>query len=221
MELTFVDLFAGVGMARMGMEQAGFKCVYTCEFDKHKRKEYEIIHGNIPEGCDIRDVRAADIPRADVWFFGAPCQDFSLAGLRKGLGGIDQALSVKYSGLSKKKQKINPNGWSTKTLKECYQAITDGISYPYCLQWMDWGMTSNGRLSTQKILESRRIGKECTLSDILENVVANKYYLSQRIVDKLISWESKSIQPLSPQDTETHCQTERTSLKVMNVNRRA
>ena len=86
-DLTFIDLFAGVGMARMGMEQAGFECVYTCEFDKHKRKEYEIIHGNEPEGCDIRDVRAADIPRADVWFFGAPCQDFSLAGLRKGLGG--------------------------------------------------------------------------------------------------------------------------------------
>ena len=97
MELTFIDLFAGVGMARMGMEQAGFKCVYTCEFDKHKRKEYEIIHGNIPEGCDIRDVRAADIPRADVWFFGAPCQDFSIAGLRKGLGGYEKALAFPNS----------------------------------------------------------------------------------------------------------------------------
>lgn len=93
-DLTFIDLFAGVGMARMGMEQAGFKCVYTCEFDKHKRKEYEIIHGNIPEGCDIRDVRATDIPRADVWFFGAPCQDFSLAGLRKGLGGGDRSSLI-------------------------------------------------------------------------------------------------------------------------------
>ena len=86
-DLTFIDLFAGVGMARMGMEQAGFKCVYTCEFDKHKRKEYEIIHGNIPEGCDIRGGRAADRPRAEVCFFVAPCQDCSLAGLRKGLGG--------------------------------------------------------------------------------------------------------------------------------------
>ena len=186
MKLTFVDLFAGVGMARIGMEQAGFKCVYTCEFDKHKRKEYEIIHGNIPEGCDIRDVRAADIPRCDVWFFGAPCQDFSLAGLRKGLGGIDQALSVKYLDLSKKKQKINPSGWSMKTLRECYQATTDTTSYPYFLQWMDWGMTLNGRLSTQKILESRRIGKECTLSDILENVVASKYYLSPAQMAKIV-----------------------------------
>ena len=138
-DLTFIDLFAGVGMARMGMEQAGFKCVYTCEFDKHKRKEYEIIHGNIPEGCDIRDVRATDIPRADVWFFGAPCQDFSLAGLRKGLGGIDPALSVKSLGLSKKREKISPHGWSMKMLKECLTQTTDGISYPYCLQWMDWG----------------------------------------------------------------------------------
>lgn len=108
MELTFIDLFAGVGMARMGMEQAGFKCVYTCEFDKHKRKEYEIIHGNIPEGCDIRDVRATDIPRADVWFFGAPCQDFSLAGLRKGLGGDRSSLVGEVFRLIEEKAEDKP-----------------------------------------------------------------------------------------------------------------
>ena len=108
MELTFIDLFAGVGMARMGMEQAGFKCVYTCEFDKHKRKEYEIIHGNIPEGCDIRDVRATDIPRADVWFFGAPCQDFSLAGLRKGLGGDRSSLIGEVFRLIEEKEEDKP-----------------------------------------------------------------------------------------------------------------
>ena len=108
MKLTFVDLFAGVGMARMGMEQAGFECVYTCEFDKHKRKEYEIIHGNEPEGCDIRDVRAADIPRSDVWFFGAPCQDFSLAGLRKGLGGDRSSLIGEVFRLIEEKAENKP-----------------------------------------------------------------------------------------------------------------
>ena len=108
MKLTFVDLFAGVGMARMGMEQAGFKCVYTCEFDKHKRKEYEIIHGNEPEGCDIRDVRAADIPRADVWFFGAPCQDFSIAGLRKGLDGERSSLIGEVFRLIEEKAEDKP-----------------------------------------------------------------------------------------------------------------
>ena len=108
MELTFVDLFAGVGMARIGMEQAGFKCVYTCEFDKHKRKEYKLIHGNMPEGCDIRDVRAADIPRCDVWFFGAPCQDFSIAGLRKGLGGDRSSLIGEVFRLIEEKAEDKP-----------------------------------------------------------------------------------------------------------------
>ncbi len=108
MKLTFVDLFAGVGMARMGMEQAGFECVYTCEFDKHKRKEYEIIHGNEPQGCDIRDVRAIDIPRADVWCFGAPCQDFSIAGLRKGLGGERSSLIGEVFRLIEEKAEDKP-----------------------------------------------------------------------------------------------------------------
>ena len=117
MELTFVDLFAGVGMARMGMEQAGFKCVYTCEFDKHKRKEYEIIHGNEPDGCDIRDVRATDIPRADVWFFGAPCQDFSLAGLRKGLDGERSSLVGEVFRLIEEKAEDKPTWLAYENVK--------------------------------------------------------------------------------------------------------
>ena len=186
-DLTFIDLFAGVGMARMGMEQAGFKCVYTCEFDKHKRKEYELIHGNMPEGCDIRDVRAADIPRADVWFFGAPCQDFSIAGLRKGLGGDRSSLIGEVFRLVEEKAEDKPEWLVYENVKGMLSStITDMTSCQSSLQWMDWGMTLNGRLSTQKILESRRIGKECTLSDILENVVASKYYLSPAQMEKIV-----------------------------------
>lgn len=157
MKLTFVDLFAGVGMARMGMEQAGFKCVYTCEFDKHKRKEYEIIHGNIPEGCDIRDVRAVDIPRADVWFFGAPCQDFSLAGLRKGLGGDRSSLISEVFRLIEEKAEDKPewlvyenvkgmlssnNGWDFLSIL----LAMDGLGYD--VEWQtlntkDFGLPQN------------------------------------------------------------------------------
>jgi len=41
---------------------------------------------------DITTVRGADIPRADIWTFGAPCQDFSIAGNRKGLDGDRSCL---------------------------------------------------------------------------------------------------------------------------------
>ena len=157
MELTFVDLFAGVGMARMGMEQAGFECVYTCEFDKHKRKEYEIIHENEPEGCDIRDVRAANIPRSDVWFFGAPCQDFSIAGLRKGLGGDRSSLIGEVFRLIEEKTEDKPewlvyenvkgmlssnNGWDFLSIL----LAMDGLGYD--VEWQtlntkDFGIPQN------------------------------------------------------------------------------
>jgi DNA (cytosine-5)-methyltransferase 1 len=90
--MKIVDMFCGMGTIRMGFEQAGHECVYSVEWDKHKRKIYEVIFGYEPEGCDITTVRAADIPAADCWCFGAPCQDFSVAGLRAGLDGERSGL---------------------------------------------------------------------------------------------------------------------------------
>ena len=85
-------MFSGMGTIRLGFEQAGWECVYSIEWDKHKRKIYEVIFGNEPEGSDIRAVRHNDIPRADCWTFGAPCQDFSIAGTRSGLEGHRSSL---------------------------------------------------------------------------------------------------------------------------------
>jgi len=90
--MKFIDLFSGIGTVRMGFEKAGHECVYSVEWDKHKRRIYGIIFGEEPEGSDICAVRASDIPRAECWTFGAPCQDFSLAGARNGLGGGRSSL---------------------------------------------------------------------------------------------------------------------------------
>lgn len=90
--MKFVDLFCGIGTIRMGMEQAGHECVYSVEWDKHKRKIYKVVFGNEPEGSDIQECNGRDIPAADIWCFGAPCQDFSIAGKREGLGGDRSSL---------------------------------------------------------------------------------------------------------------------------------
>jgi len=85
-------MFCGIGTIRMGMEQAGHECVYSIEWDKHKRGIYNAIFGKYPEGQDIRAVRASDISQSDCWTFGAPCQDFSIAGTRAGLEGDKSSL---------------------------------------------------------------------------------------------------------------------------------
>jgi DNA (cytosine-5)-methyltransferase 1 len=90
--MKFIDMFCGIGTIRMGMEQAGHECVYSIEWDKHKRKIYSIIFGGEPDGADIRAVDGVRLPKSDCWCFGAPCQDFSIAGKREGLEGDRSSL---------------------------------------------------------------------------------------------------------------------------------
>lgn len=118
--MTFIDLFAGVGGFRKGLENAGHKCVGFCEFDKFavasytsmhliteeqrqylstldfKQRQKEILKEEYRNGewfCDdIKKVNSRNIPKADCWCFGSPCTDFSIAGFRKGLEGEHSSL---------------------------------------------------------------------------------------------------------------------------------
>lgn len=93
--MKFLDFFSGIGTIRIGMEQAGHECVGHVEWDKYAQASYMAMH-DVKEsefiGWDIRGVRADELPRADAWWFGAPCQDFSIAGKRKGLEGDRSSL---------------------------------------------------------------------------------------------------------------------------------
>jgi len=100
--MKFLDLFAGVGGIRLGMEQAGHECVGWVEWDKFARKSYKAIHN--PDGefteKDINDVKAESVPKADCWCFGFPCQDISVAGKQGGFtNGKRSSLFFKVTGL--------------------------------------------------------------------------------------------------------------------------
>lgn len=87
--MRFLDLFAGIGGFRLGMEQAGHNCVGFCEIDKFARESYKAIHytENEVEMHDITTVTdefIRGIRGVDVICGGFPCQAFSIAGKRKG-----------------------------------------------------------------------------------------------------------------------------------------
>lgn len=118
--MKFIDFFAGVGGFRRGMELAGHECVGFCEFDKFatasytsmhlltqeqrefldkmplKQRQKEILKEEYRNGewyaNDIRRVYAGDIPKADCWCFGFPCQDISVAGKQLGFQGNRSSL---------------------------------------------------------------------------------------------------------------------------------
>nr|DAP52027.1 MAG TPA: Cytosine specific methyltransferase [Caudoviricetes sp.] len=118
--MKFIDFFAGIGGFRRGMELAGHECVGFCEFDKFatasyismhlltdnqrkaledipiKQRQKEILKEEYRNGewyaNDIRRVYAEDIPKADCWCFGFPCQDISVAGKQAGFQGNRSSL---------------------------------------------------------------------------------------------------------------------------------
>lgn len=118
--MKFIDFFAGIGGFRRGMELVGHECVGFCEFDKFatasyismhllteeqrkaledipiKKRQKEILKEEYRNGewyaNDIRRVYAGDIPKADCWCFGFPCQDISVAGKQAGFQGNRSSL---------------------------------------------------------------------------------------------------------------------------------
>ncbi len=87
-EVKFIDLFAGIGGTRLGVELAAkklglaSKCVFTCEWDRFAQKTYFENFGEMPRG-DIRQITSDEIPSHDILLAGFPCQPFSIAGVSK------------------------------------------------------------------------------------------------------------------------------------------
>ena len=93
-KLKFIDMFAGIGGFHSGLEQAGMHCVGWIEIDKFARKSYLAIHeaNDLWTAEDITKVKGDELPHADLWSFGSPCQDLSIAGKVKGLDGERSGL---------------------------------------------------------------------------------------------------------------------------------
>ena len=77
-QLTFIDLFAGIGGTRIAFEAAGCKCVFSSEWDKFAQQTYEANFGEKPHG-DIRKIPSSQIPDHDILVAGFPCQPSTIA----------------------------------------------------------------------------------------------------------------------------------------------
>ncbi len=93
MKITLLDLFSGIGGFHKGLEQAGFEVdSYFSEIDKYAIDVYSNNFKNAKYVGSITDVYGRNLPKIDAITFGSPCQDFSLAGKRKGMQGSRSSL---------------------------------------------------------------------------------------------------------------------------------
>ena len=110
--MKFLDLFAGIGGFRFGMESFGHECVGFCEIDKFARKSYKAMfntEGEI-EYHDIKEVTDRDFRQfrgqVDIICGGFPCQAFSIAGKRKGF--LDETRGTLFFEIARAAKEIKP-----------------------------------------------------------------------------------------------------------------
>ena len=82
-KLKFIDLFCGIGGFRIAAKnvfkkhQISNQCVLSCDIDQPARNSYFANFGENPKG-DIKQIPSEDIPEHDLLFAGFPCQPFSI-----------------------------------------------------------------------------------------------------------------------------------------------
>ena len=213
--MKFLDLFAGIGGFRLGMESAGHECIGFCEIDKFARASYKAIHDTKGE-IELHDITAVSdesirrIGRVDIICGGFPCQAFSIAGNRRGFEDTEELCFLKLHGSH---LFSDLNIYSLRTSKDSSTMTEELHLRPSSEPWMNWGTMWNGKILTAKILESPKTGSACSLSAILEENVPEEFFLSQKVASKLLQSKNSTAIPLQP-DTETHKAQGRTLLKV-------
>lgn len=100
-KLRVASFFSGIGGFDYAFEKAGFEVVFQCEKDKFCQRVLRKHWPNVLLMEDINKVNFINIPDAEIWCAGFPCQDLSLAnqGKRKGLEGKRSGLFTRFAEL--------------------------------------------------------------------------------------------------------------------------
>lgn len=94
------EFFAGIGLARLGLESAGAEVVWANDLEAFKQEMYagqfgadghEFVQG------DVRDVSGEDLPDIELAWSSFPCTDLSLAGNRAGLAGTSSSTFFQFT----------------------------------------------------------------------------------------------------------------------------
>lgn len=181
--------------------------VAVAEIDKFAIKSYEAIHGETFNLGDVSQVEIEDIPDHDLFTYSFPCQDISVAG--NGLG-LDEGSGTR-SGLLWECQKIIDGKKPKYLLLENVKNLVGKRHKPNFDKWLEW-LEEQGYTNYWEVLNAKHYGvpqnrervfvvsilgehepyefpkpTELTtrLRDVLEPVVDKKFYLSQKIQDRL------------------------------------
>lgn len=199
-----------------------YELVAYCEIDKYASKSYAAIHGvpETMNLGDITKVDEKSLPKdIDLITYGFPCQDISIAGKVKGLFNEDGTKT--RSGLffdalriiEETKPKVaiaeNVKNLVGKGLKQQFQIVLEALedagyhNYWKVLNAKDYGVPQNReRVFIVSIRKDIDVGWPFVfpegfpltfrLKDVLEDIVDEKFYLSDKAISGLIAHKQRN-----------------------------
>lgn len=204
------ELFTGIGAFRKALINLGIEheIVGISEIDKYAIQSYTAMYGDTHNYGDISKVEKLDY--ADLWTYGFPCQDISLAGYKKGIvkGETRSGLLYEVERLLLKSKADNelPKYLIMENVKNLvgkqFKADFDRwLSFLESLGYTNYWQVLNAKdygipQSRERVFCVSILGDEpykfpakqeltLTLKDMLEDDVDIKYYLTQEQVNKI------------------------------------
>lgn len=210
------DFFCGAGGMGLGFKQAGFRLAGAWDFDKYAVESYGNNVSPKVKQADVSQMSWDEVPYADVWTFGFPCQDISLAGKQAGMikGKTRSGLFYEMMRLLEETEKFNKDRLPSIILAENVKAVTKYLHeiekeynargykmYSTIYNSKNWGVPQSRErcfivgvrkdISSEFEFTQEKTDVSTKLSLLLEKEVGEQYYLSdektQKIIDQLES----------------------------------
>ena len=213
--IRLFETFAGIGTQRMALNRLlgkeNVKCVGISEIDKYALMSYEAIHGDLHNYGDITKINGKDLPEIDILTWSFPCQDLSKAGNQKGLKNTRSGLGYEVIRIVEEmevKPKVllmeNVPDLLSEKFKKGWHLMFNEIeklgysNYVETLNSKNYGVAQNReRVFMVSILgdytytfpKGFKLVKK--LKDYLENEIDEKYYLSDKQIQQITSWNAQ------------------------------
>lgn len=210
---TAIDLFAGIGGVKLGLENAGFKVVFSNDIDTYCKQTFDINFKDKLVLGDISKIPSEKLPvNYDLLAAGFPCQPFSMAGHKRGFNDPRGSLFFEVVRIIKDtKPKVfllenvqhlrHHNGGNT--LKQMRKILEEDLEYTTfvdVLNSRDFGLPQNrsriyivGFTNKVDFDFPKPIKKSgLKIKDILEKgKVDESYFLSQKYYEGLVKHKER------------------------------
>ena len=210
--MNVLSLFDGMSCGQIALNRAGimYENYFASEIDKNAIKVTQHNYPNTIQLGDIINIKSLDLPKIDLLIGGSPCQSFSFAGKMKGMSTKDEQeiLSLEHY-LELKEQGFEFEGQSylfweyvrlLKEVKPTYFFLENVMMKEH------WKKVITETLGVEPIMinsnlvsaqDRKRLywtnipnvtqpdDKKLFLKDIMEDVVDEKYNITERFYKKV------------------------------------